>query len=85
MSNPLCQYKDSLGQPGKGVHSYRIFDLAVVDIVLTILLAWGISYQAALPFGWTLLGCFLTGILVHRLFCVRTKIDQVLEKAGVWG
>ena len=35
----LCQYKDLLGEPRKGVHSIRIFDFAVVDIFLTIVAA----------------------------------------------
>lgn len=35
----LCQYKDLLGEPRKGVHSIRIFDFAVVDILLTIVAA----------------------------------------------
>ena len=24
MKNPLCKYKDALGEPGKGVHAWRI-------------------------------------------------------------
>jgi len=35
----LCQYKDLLGEPRKGVHSIRVFDFAFVDIALTIFLA----------------------------------------------
>ena len=36
----LCQYKDALGEVGKGVHSYRIFNIAIVDVLLTILGAY---------------------------------------------
>ena len=32
----LCKYKDILGKPGQGVHSYRIFNIAIVDVILTI-------------------------------------------------
>ena len=35
----FCKYKDILGKPGEGVHSYRLFDIAVIDVVLTIGLA----------------------------------------------
>jgi hypothetical protein len=36
----LCQYKDILGKPGKGIHSYRIFNIAIVDVLLTIIGAY---------------------------------------------
>ena len=35
----FCKYKDILGKPGEGVHSYRLFDIAIIDVVLTIGLA----------------------------------------------
>ena len=28
----LCRYKNALGRPGKGIHSYRIANIAVVDV-----------------------------------------------------
>lgn len=34
----LCKYKNILGEPGKGVHSYRIFNIAIVDVLLTLIL-----------------------------------------------
>jgi hypothetical protein len=46
----LCKYKDLLGEPGKGVHSYRIFNIAIVDVVLTILVALLISFLAKVSF-----------------------------------
>ena len=33
----LCQYKDLLGKVGEGIHSYRIYNIAIVDVLLTIL------------------------------------------------
>lgn len=35
----LCKYKDILGRPNEGVHSFRIFNIAIVDVLLTILAA----------------------------------------------
>ena len=26
---------------------------------------------------WVVVGCFISGILAHRLFCVRTTIDKL--------
>jgi fatty acid desaturase len=74
----LCQYKNYFGKPGEGVHSYRIADIAVVDVGFTILVAWLLSYLFEWNFLWCLLGFFILGILMHRLFCVRTKIDTIL-------
>ena len=73
-----CQYKDYFGKPGKGIHSYRIADIAIVDVGFTILVAWLLSYLFDWNFIWCLFGLFILGILMHRLFCVRTKIDTIL-------
>lgn len=78
MTNPLCQYKDVFGKPGKGVHSYRFMGVAIVDVVFTILGAWLIAYFWKVNFWYTLGGLFLVGILMHRLFCVKTKVDEIL-------
>ena len=41
----FCKYKDSLGKPKKGLHSYRVFDIAVIDVLFTLILAKFIKYQ----------------------------------------
>jgi hypothetical protein len=46
--------------------------------LLTVLAAWGIAWFFSWNFGWTLFGLFLLGIVLHRLFCVRTTIDKFL-------
>jgi fatty acid desaturase len=74
----LFQYKDILGKPNKGIHSYRIFNIAIVDVLLTILLALFISYIFKFNFWITLLIIFLIGIIIHRIFCVRTTVDKIL-------
>ena len=74
----LCKYKNILGIPGKGVHSYRIFNIAIVDVILTIILAYIISYIFKISFVKTSIILFILGILLHRLFCVRTTIDKLL-------
>lgn len=74
----LCRYADSLGKPGEGVHAPRLFGVAIVDVVLTVLAAALIAYLGSWPFPWVLLACFLAGILAHRLFCVHTTVDRAL-------
>jgi len=39
-----CQYKNIFGEPGTGIHSYRVFGFAAVDILGTILGALFISW-----------------------------------------
>jgi len=74
----LCKYKNALGEPGKGIHSYRLFGFAIADVIMTIIGAFLIAYFLKLSFIKTLLVLFLTGIVLHRLFCVRTTIDKLL-------
>jgi hypothetical protein len=74
----LCTYKNSLGIPKQGIHSYRFLGLAIVDVIMTILGAYIVSYFFKISFLKTTLFFFLLGIVFHRLFCVRTTIDKVL-------
>ena len=77
----LCKYKNYFGEPGKGVHSYRIFNIAIVDMMMTLIGALIISYLSGIKFIWSALGLFLIGILLHRVFCVRTTLDKLLRKS----
>ena len=74
----LCKYKDILGKPNQGVHSYRIFNIAIVDVLLTILAAFILSIVTEYKFIYTLIFMFVLGIISHRIFCVRTTIDKLL-------
>lgn len=74
----LCKYRDSLGTPHKGIHSYRLFGVAIVDVIFTIIGAMIISYFSKRSFIFTLIFLFILGIILHRLFCVRTTIDKLL-------
>jgi uncharacterized membrane protein YcaP (DUF421 family) len=74
----LCKYKDALGKPKKGIHKYRIFNIAIVDVLLTIIAALLFSYILHVHFIITLIVLFLLGIILHRIFCVRTTVDKFL-------
>jgi uncharacterized membrane protein len=74
----LCRYKDIFGRPREGAHAYRVFDIAVVDVTATILLAFIISRVFSLTFWKSLVALFLIGILAHRAFCVRTTVDKLV-------
>ena len=76
----FCKYKDILGKPGKGLHSYRVYNIAVIDVLLTFLLAKFIQYYLLeeTDFFLILCSCFISGIVIHRVFCVRTTVDKLL-------
>lgn len=74
----LCKYKDALGEPGKGVHSYRFMGVAIADVVMTVIGALLISFLIKKSFLIVLIILFILGIILHRLFCVRTTIDKLL-------
>ena len=74
----LCKYKDALGIPGQGIHSYRLGGFAIADVIMTIIGAFFISFLTKWNFWYTLIGFFLLGIILHRLFCVRTTVDKLL-------
>lgn len=78
MKNPLCSFREILGKPGEGIHSYRIFNLAIMDIIMTILGSYLFSIITRYPFIYSLIGFFFLGIVLHRLFCVRTTVDKWL-------
>ena len=74
----LCKYKDLLGVPDKGLHKYRIFNIAIADVTLTIIVSIILSYIFNINFLSLLIILFLLGIIMHRIFCVRTTIDKLL-------
>jgi uncharacterized protein YqhQ len=68
----------NLGIVNTGIHSYRIFNIAYMDVIMTIvgslLLAWLNNWS----YIKTIIGMFILGIIVHRIFCVRTTVDKLL-------
>jgi hypothetical protein len=79
MNIDLCPYKHLFGKENKGIHKrFRLFDIALVDVVVTILGAYAIHYYTKQNFYHILAIVFLIGIISHRLFCVKTGIDKIL-------
>lgn len=74
----LCKYKNYLGEPNKGIHSYRFMGLAIVDVIMTFIGAYMISFLFNISFMKTSILLFILGMILHRLFCVRTTIDKLL-------
>ncbi len=82
MAGFFCRYKHAFGRVREGVHSLRVFDIAVVDVALTLLLcafmAWALSLKSVLSISALVIGVFATAVVAHRVFCVKTAIDVAL-------
>ena len=74
----LCRYKDIFGKPNEGPHSYRIFNIAIVDTVLTIILGYFIAKFFKLKLLYVLLGLFILATIIHKIFCVETTLTKLL-------
>jgi len=83
----LCKYKNVFGEPNTGIHSIRIFNIAIFDVLSTILV--GVLFHQFIIVQWlqmsssiklwmVLVFLFALGIFLHRLFCVRTTVDKIL-------
>jgi len=73
----FCQYKNSLGIPGQGVHTH-FMGIAWRDTLATIVGGLVLALIFKFNILYTILALFVLGILLHRLFCVRTTADKFL-------
>ena len=75
----LCKYRDIFGKVNTGIHSYRIFNIAIIDVLFTIVGAYFIHLLIPnCDYFIILILLFSLGIILHRVFCVRTTIDRRL-------
>ena len=76
-----CPYKDIFGAPGTGVHRWRIpiLNIALVDTLMTVLLAFGIFKIFNFKSFWiVMLWTFIVGEIFHWLACTRTQVIKFL-------
>ena len=76
---PFKKYKDILGVPRTGLHSYRVFDTAVVDYILTILVSIVTTYLTKIPLVVTTIIWLILGVILHILFGVETNTTKYLN------
>jgi len=74
----LCKYKNIFGIPGQGIHSYRFLNIAIMDLLMTLIFSFIIAYIFKINFYYVSLFTLILGIILHKLFCVRTTIDKLL-------
>jgi len=73
----LCKYRDIFGKVGTGAHSLRLFNIAVVDTLLTLLLAYVISSYLKSNLLLIFFLLMAASILIHRAFCVETTLTKM--------
>lgn len=78
MAFGLCKFRNILGEPNSGIRKYRIFNIALFDTLVVILFGFIISYLSGIKLWIVLVTLFITGIIAHRLFCVRSGVDKLL-------
>ena len=74
----LKKYKDIIGKPKEGIHSYRFMGSAIVDYVVTILMTVIFTYLTNIPLVLSTIIVFALGIVLHILFGVSTKSTKYL-------
>lgn len=78
MTCPFKKFQYILGVPRKGAHSHRFLDTAIVDYILTIILAIIITLLTKIPLVLTTIFSFILGIILHILFGVPTNTTKFL-------
>lgn len=74
----LCKYSNIFGIPGKNIHSIRLFDFAIVDIIITYIVGYIISKYFDINIYITCGILLLFSIIIHKIFCVDTKLISIL-------
>ena len=74
----LCASKNIFGSPNEGIHKYRLFNIAVIDVLATIIVAFLTSMYCKYNFTYVLIVLFVLGIISHYIFCVDTQVNKLL-------
>jgi hypothetical protein len=80
----LKKYRDIFGKPNEGVHSYRLFGLAAIDVIFTLMFALLFTIISSQSKDLTIyfliytLVLFSLAIFFHRIFFVNTTINKLL-------
>jgi galactitol-specific phosphotransferase system IIC component len=75
----LEKYKDAFGKPGSfGLRKYRIMGVAIYDLSVVMICCYFISWFTGYSYWITLVVILLLGIIVHRMFDVKTAVDRFL-------
>jgi len=68
--------KNLFGKVGEGIHSVRIYNVAVIDVLLTFLAGISLALWLKVNVILVTLLLFVSGIIIHRLFRVNTTVNK---------
>ena len=66
------------GVPGKGIHSYRFCGVAIVDVMMTVIIAWFTSFYFSIPLWKSFIAWFVAGEIIHLIVKVPTAIVRLI-------
>ena len=69
---PFRTSRDLFGKPGTGVHRFKFKGTSLVDYVITLGIAFLVTYLTGVPLVLTTIGMLVLGIVAHMLFGVPT-------------
>jgi len=70
----LCKYKYIFGYPNQGIHRFRLFNIAIVDVIQTFIGSLVLSYLFKTPLLWTTISLFIFAEIIHYIFCIDTAV-----------
>lgn len=73
-----CKYRHIFGKEGQGVHSLRVFNIAIVDLALTLAAAYGIAKYMEWNLAIVFVAIMIIAVLVHKAFCVETTLTKLV-------
>jgi hypothetical protein len=80
MNNGLCKYKNMFGAPSQGIHQYRLFNVAIIDVIATFLLAYLLTFIIKWNIFILTAILILISIPIHQLFCVNTTLTAMTNR-----
>lgn len=78
MNDELKKYKNIFGKPKEGLHKYRLFNIAIVDVLMTLIAAYFFSKILNYNIIYCIIFLFILGIIMHKLFSVDTTINNII-------
>ena len=74
----MCKYRHIFGREGEGVHSYRLFNIAIIDLVMTAIGAYALAwYLESSPVG-VFIVLMVISLFAHKAFCVETTLTKLV-------
>lgn len=75
----LTKYADIFGKPETGVHKFRLFNIALIDLFLTIVFCYGIAYYFNYSFYKLFIILMVLSVFFHYIFGVKTGLLKMLK------